>query len=105
MQIRGENMHGFFLRISQGSPLLRAERGLLGFRGTQSHSAMNPKNEKPSPEERETVKKLEEEYMEEEALPEELAKVRASADVNRKAGRTENPVDTGPGTVTSGEDA
>ena len=66
---------------------------------------MNPKDEKSSPQERDTVKKLKETYMEDEALPEELAKVRALADVNREAGRTEDPVDAGPGTVTSGEDA
>ena len=64
---------------------------------------MNPNNEPPSPAERETVKQLKETYMEDEALPEELAKFRALADVNRKAGRTDDPVDEGPGTVTSGE--
>jgi hypothetical protein len=50
------------------------------------------------------VKQLKETYMKDEALPEELAKFQALADANRKAGRTEDPVDEGPGTVTSGED-
>ncbi|MEX1049858.1 MAG: hypothetical protein WED15_10035 [Akkermansiaceae bacterium] len=51
-----------------------------------------------SPEERETVKKLKQAYMEDEGLPEELAEARASAEVNRLAGRTDGSFDARAGT-------
>jgi uncharacterized phage protein gp47/JayE len=51
-----------------------------------------------SPEERETVKKLKQAYMEDEGLPEELAEARASAEVNRLAGRTDGSFDARPDT-------
>ncbi|MEO7100282.1 MAG: hypothetical protein ABI162_13040 [Luteolibacter sp.] len=58
---------------------------------------MNPENE-DSLEERETVRKLKEAYMEDEGLPEELAQARASAEVNRLAGRTDGSFGASPET-------
>ena len=55
--------------------------------------AMIKQDDHQSPEERETVKKLKEAYMEDEGLPEELAAARASAEVNRLAGRTDDSFD------------
>lgn len=51
-----------------------------------------------SPEEQETVKKLKEAYMQDEGLPEDLAGARASAEVNRLAGRTDDSFDARSGT-------
>jgi hypothetical protein len=53
---------------------------------------MKPSHEQ-SPEERETVRKLKEAYMQDEGLPEDLAEARASAEVNRLAGRTDDSFD------------
>jgi hypothetical protein len=65
---------------------------------------MNPNDQELSPEEHKTVKMLGEAYQEDEALPEELAKARAIADVNHQAGRTDDTFDAKSNTVTSGED-
>lgn len=51
-----------------------------------------------SPEERETVRRLKQAYMEDEGLPEHLAEARASAEVNRLAGRTDGSFDARAGT-------
>ena len=58
---------------------------------------MNPQS-KDSLEERETVRKLKEAYMQDEGLPEELAQARASAEVNRLAGRTDDSFGASPET-------
>jgi hypothetical protein len=59
---------------------------------------MTKPSDEQSPEERETVRKLKEAYMQDEGLPEELAEARASAEVNRLAGRTDDSFDARPDT-------
>jgi hypothetical protein len=53
---------------------------------------MNPEDEHDS-QEGETIRKLTEAYMQDEGLPENLAAARASAEVNRLAGRTDESFD------------
>ncbi len=67
-------------------------------------TALNLGDANQSPKERQTVRKLTEAYMQDEALPEELARARASAEVNRLAGRTDGTFDAASGTLTSGEE-
>jgi len=52
-----------------------------------------------SAEERDTVAKLKAAYMEDEGLPDELAEARASAEVNRLAGRTDGSFDASSETL------
>jgi hypothetical protein len=59
---------------------------------------MTRASDEQSPEERETVQRLKRAYMEDEGLPEELAEARASAEVNRLAGRTDGSFGASAGT-------
>jgi hypothetical protein len=54
---------------------------------------MKPPDDTPSPDESETIEKLKEAYMQDEGLPENLAEARATAEVNRLAGRTDDSFD------------
>jgi hypothetical protein len=54
---------------------------------------MSKPTDELSAEELETVQKLKQAYMEDDGLPEELAAARASAEVNRLAGRSDESFD------------
>jgi hypothetical protein len=56
---------------------------------------MDP-TESLSSDEKETVRKLKEAYVQDEGLPDNLAEARALAEVNRLAGRTDDSFDAGP---------
>lgn len=53
-------------------------------------------SESLSADEKETVKKLKQAYIDDEGLPEDLAEARALAEVNRLAGRTDDSFDADP---------
>jgi hypothetical protein len=54
---------------------------------------MKQQSDTRSQEELDTVRKLKEAYMQDEGLPEDQAEARASAEVNRLAGRTDDSFD------------
>lgn len=92
------------VRLRTDATTVRGTR-IARSRGNPPNTTMKSQDDILSPEDRETVQKLKEAYMQDENLPEDLAQARALAEVNRLAGRTDEAFDAGSKTLSSGEDA